>query len=283
MIYTIAILYLTIAILLYCFQGSLIFPGSHLQGTQQTQVIPGKGERLVHLTTPSGPLVALYSPAESTASENLPDAADHPTVIYFYGNGESISVSLAESQAFRRIGFNVLIPDYPGYGMSGGKPSGSGIYAAADACYEYLTTSQHVAPQRIAVVGRSLGGAAAIYLAAKHPLGALITLSAFRTLAEIAGNTVHHLFPTGFLVLHRLDNIGRMPQVHCPTLIIHGTDDELVPFDSAAALAHATSAPVTVYPVGSATHNDIYDVGGQSLVNTMEQFLARAMQKPRQE
>jgi pimeloyl-ACP methyl ester carboxylesterase len=237
------------------------------------QVVCGPGQQLVSLPTEQGTVEALWSVATDDNGTPRADWRDRPTVLYFYGNGESVSVSDWQIELFRRSGFNVVAPDYPGYGMTKGKASGKGVYLAADAAYDYATGKVGTPPRKIVVVGRSLGGAAAVYLAAKHQdVGGLITISAFRSLGEIAQRTVR-IFPAGMLVRHKLDNLGRMKDVRCPTLIVHGTADELIPHDSAAALAQACGGRAEVYDVPNAGHNDILSVGGQPLVEKMREFL----------
>lgn len=277
-----AVAYLLIAGLLHWFQELLIFPGSLFQGTERAHVVPAEGEELITLSTPAGEkVIALYSPALTPDGQPVADASNRPVVLFFYGNGECIQFDRRGLQDLRRLGFNVLVPDYPGYGMSGGEPSARGLYQTADACYTYLTESRHVPPARIAVMGRSIGGSPAIYLAARHPVAALATVSAFRSLGEIAGNTVHHLFPTSLVLRHHLDNLGQMPAVQCPAFLAHGTQDELVPFNSAASLGKAAGGPVTLYPIESATHNDVFEVGGEPLFTALDQFLHRSFQNGR--
>ncbi|HZZ44953.1 MAG TPA: alpha/beta hydrolase [Tepidisphaeraceae bacterium] len=271
---TLAIFYLGLATLLFFVQEYMIFPGARFQGTEEARINVAAGAEILTLPLEKGGSIEAYW----SGARN----ADRPVVIVFYGNGECARFNLGLAKELGKMGYNVLIPDYPGFGMSPGKPSATGIYASADACYAYLTGTEHVPPGRIGVIGRSIGGGPAIYLAAKEPIGALVTLSAFRSLTEIAGNTVHHLFPVSLFIRHRMDNLGRMKDVHCPVFIAHGTKDGLIPFDTAAALAKATTAPVTMYPVQGAGHNDLYEVGGEEMMEAVEGFLARAMPDPGQ-
>jgi pimeloyl-ACP methyl ester carboxylesterase len=91
-------------------------------------------------------------------------------LLYFYGNGMSLETSSYEFARFRQLGFNVLIAEYPGYGMSSGQASESGCYEAANAAYHYLKAILHVHPAQIIVDGWSLGAAVAIDLASRKQL-----------------------------------------------------------------------------------------------------------------
>ena len=82
-------------------------------------------------------------------------------------------------EGLRRLGVNVLIPEYPGYGMSDGRASERGCYAAADVAYDYLARRPDIDRAQIIVAGHSLGGAVAVDLASRRHVAALITLSTF--------------------------------------------------------------------------------------------------------
>src|SRR5207247_1201451 len=148
----------------------------------------------------------------------------------FYGNGETISYSLAPIEAFCVEGFNVVCPDYVGYALSGGRVSDHGIYETADAVCDYLMNIRHVSPRRLVIVGRSLGGAAAIYLASTRTVGGLATFSAFTSLAEVASERMP-FYPVRLLLRYDLDNLSKMSTVRCPVFLAHGTRDSLIPFE----------------------------------------------------
>src|SRR5204863_402441 len=71
----------------------------------------------------------------------------------------------------------------------------------------------------------------------------------------------YRIFPA-FLVRIGLDNIGRMPRIHCPTLVFHGTADVLVPIKMGRDVAAAAGGPVDFVMIEGAGHNDTYDLGG---------------------
>ena len=78
-------------------------------------------------------IVALFGKALQRDGQPMADAGHRPTIIYFYGNGACMAYSTDVFDHVRRLGANVIVPDFEGYGMSGGKPSEAGCYAAADA------------------------------------------------------------------------------------------------------------------------------------------------------
>ena len=126
-------------IILYIEQDTLIFPGSAFQGRPIAKIIAPPGCEVVHLTTPAGDhIAALYGRALLPDDQVDPHSDQRLTFLYFYGNGAVVSFSMGEFKMFRRLGVNVLMPDYVGYGQSTGRPSEINLYATADAVYDYL-------------------------------------------------------------------------------------------------------------------------------------------------
>jgi hypothetical protein len=165
---------------------------------------------------------------------------------------------------FRRMGANIIMPDFPGYGMSGGKPSEKGFYAAADAVYDYVTQRPGIDRDRIVAAGWSMGGAVAIDLAARRRVAALETISAFTTLPAVA-HAVTPWLPVSWILRSRFDNLAKIGSITCPIFIAHGELDQIVPPAMAGQLAAATRGKVVPFMVQGAGHNDVFDAGGDAL------------------
>jgi fermentation-respiration switch protein FrsA (DUF1100 family) len=183
-----------------------------------------------------------------------------------------------EFAQFRQLGCAVLIPEYPGYGMSSGWASESGCYDAADAAYRYLTETLHAHPARIVVAGWSLGAAVAIDLASRKQVAGLIVLGAFTNIPEQA----HAMLPwvpksvVRLFIRERFDNVSKICRVSCPIFIGHGTRDELVPFVMAERLAQAAGPrkPVTFLPIEGGTHNGIFEASRGCVWTAIKDFLS---------
>jgi fermentation-respiration switch protein FrsA (DUF1100 family) len=259
-------------------QTNLIFPGRTTQGRPEARftIPPGAEQVTLHTAewsvTYGAPIAALFGPALTPEGRPREDAASCPTVLYFYGNGMCLATALNDFAMFRRLGANVLIPEYPGYGLSGGRPSEAGCYAAADAAYDYLKTRPDIAPDRIVAAGWSLGGAVAIDLAARRPVAGLAVFSTFTRMADLAA--YHYpLLPHSLLLIHRFESEKKLPRVACPILIGHGTSDTIIPAAMMDRLAAAARAPVTKLPVRGADHNDFFDTGRGPLLAALGRFL----------
>lgn len=265
--------YLGLTAVLFALQNDLIFPGSKRQGQADTVVKPLPDEQLINLATAQGDrVVALFGPALTAEGKALPEAARRPTLLYFYGNAMSLSDAVDQLEHFRRLGVNVMIPDYVGFGMSGGKASETGCQATADAALAYLRKRPDVDPKTIVAAGWSLGGAVAIDLASREKLAGLISFCTFTSMSEMAKRNMPFL-PTSLLLRHRFDSQSKIARVSCPILIGHGRRDDLIPHSMAERLIASARAPVMKFTIENAGHNDFFAEGGPQVLQAMKTFL----------
>jgi uncharacterized protein len=271
---TLLSVYLILCLIMFSIQNWMIFPGHATQAQREAMVHPAPDFELLHLTTAIGDsIVAIFGNATDQNDQPLPQANSCPTILFFYGNAMCLADSLGQFHEFRRLGANVMIVEYPGYGMSGGTPSEPALYAAADAACDALMRRQDIDPKKIIAAGWSLGAAVAINLATRRPVAALATFSAFTSLPDMARSVVPWL-PTSLLLRSRFDNQSKIKQIACPIFIAHGTHDSIVPFAMSRKLIAAAKGPATSVEVDS-DHNDIFERGGEALDERFKQFLAQ--------
>ncbi len=184
--------------------------------------------------------------------------AGRPLLLYFHGNAENLE-TLRQSGLFgelARLGVDVLAVDYPGYGRSSGEPSESANLEAADAALAWARRNR---PGReIVVCGWSLGAAVAVQLAARHPdeVSRLVLMSPWSSLRELA--RLHYPgFLVGALLRERYNSLAAAAAVRCPTLVIHGTADSIIPFGHGQAVAAALGGHGRLVPISGAGHNDL--------------------------
>jgi fermentation-respiration switch protein FrsA (DUF1100 family) len=269
----VALIYLGAVTVLYSLQTHLIFPGASTQGQSFAEVQPRPGTELVHLTTQRGVrVVALFGPALSPDGRPDPEAALRPTMIYFYGNAMCLNYATPELEQFRRLGLNVLVPEYAGYGMSGGGPSEQGCQDTALAAYDYLVSTRGADPKRIISAGWSLGGAVAIDLAWRRRVGGLIVFSSFTSAVEMARRALP-LVPVSLLLRHRFNSVHKIARIGCPILIGHGRLDRLIPFRMGEELAAKAAGPVTTLWIDGAEHNNFYEAGGRRIDEAIATFV----------
>ena len=175
-------------------------------------------------------------------------------------------------------GAGVMILDYRGYGLSDGSPSERGIYADADAAFAYLTSDLGLDAERdIVLFGRSLGAGAAAELATRHRVRGVILESGFTSIRDMATSSSRRRWFTSLalpLFDARYDNLSKMPSVKSPIMIVHGDQDEIVPYAMAERLYAAASEPKRLHRIRGAGHNDTYIVGGAPYFRALKQFIA---------
>ena len=270
----IALIYFGSFIVITSFQTRIIFPGQATQGQDDAQVRPRAGTELVRLESRRGePIVALSGPALTPDGRPHPDADGRPTLIYFYGNAMCLNDATGHFERFRRLGLNVIIPDYLGYGMSGGSASERGCQATSEAVYDYLIATRGIEPSHIVAAGWSLGGAVAVDLASRKAVAGLIIFSAFTSGVDM-GRRLMPFFPVSLLLRHRFDSLHKIQQIKCPILIGHGRRDRIVPLDMGQRLANAAKSPVTRLWIDEADHNDFYLVGDDRINEAITKFIS---------
>jgi len=245
----------------------IVFPGSRSQGQPDARILPAAGRELLTLHGRDGTKIAALFGKSTAARSGI-----RPALLYFYGNGMCMAYSLDEFNHFRGLGFNIIMIDYPGYGMSGGTPDESGCYAAADAAYDYLLTRKDIDRNRLVAAGWSLGAAVAIDLASRRHVAGLATFSAFTNTDHMSQRLAGAL-PAGFLLSSQFDNLAKIASVSCPIFMAHGTQDQLVPLDMLDRLAKAAKSKVTIVRVDGAGHNDIFQHGGDVLHQRFQTFV----------
>jgi fermentation-respiration switch protein FrsA (DUF1100 family) len=159
----------------------------------------------------------------------------------------------------------VFAYDYPGYGLSDGTPSEGGIYAANAAALLHLTGKLGVPANRLVLYGRSLGGGPAVDLASKEPVAGLILESTFTSVFRVM--TRWALLPGD-----QFKNARKIPQITCPLLIMHGTDDRVIPFHHGKKLFDAAHGPKRHLWVQWAGHNNLRDMAGDAYWTTFRSF-----------
>jgi hypothetical protein len=213
-------------------------------------------------------------------STSRPAAA---TILYFHGNGGNLSYYDWVGAELSGRGFDVLLFDYRGYGRSEGASADErGLYADADAAYDFLTKARGVDARSVVLYGQSLGTAAAADVAARRECGALVLESGLSSAADMAGEIMPWL--PGFvrrLTKNKLDTAGKLARVGCPVLVAHGDRDEVIPVAQGRRLFDAARDPKRLLIVEGAGHNDLSIVGGDSYLGSLADFIAGATRPSR--
>jgi len=205
----------------------------------------------------------------------LPQPGSKRTLLFFHGNAGNISHRGDSLRIFHRLGLNVLIIDYRGYGKSEGSPSEEGFYRDAEAAWRYLTEVRKVPAEKIVLFGRSLGGAVAARLAEKKEPAGLILESTFTSAAEMA-RTVFPVLSRLTLLRYEFDSLQALPSIHAPVLVIHSPDDEIIPYALGEKLYQAADKPKRFLRL-KGDHNGGFLQSQPAYEQALHDFLAEAV------
>ncbi|MBK7792053.1 MAG: alpha/beta hydrolase [Betaproteobacteria bacterium] len=222
-------------------------------------------ERLIFLPQPG--VAAAYLPAgteplEFVASDGTrlrgwmrgAGAAPAPLVLYFGGNAEEVSGTLADPRWPRD--WAIVAVNYRGYGASEGSPGESALVADAQLIYDAVAARPDVDRRRIVAFGRSLGTGVAVKLGAARPLAGLILVSPFDSLVAL-GRTHYPWLPVSALLRHRFDAAAEAPRLAAPLLAIVADRDSIVPNERSQALYDAWAGPKSWLVVPATDHNTL--------------------------
>jgi pimeloyl-ACP methyl ester carboxylesterase len=219
--------YLGLAIALYFGQSNLVFMPS--QDVIETPATVGiKYEDIQLKTKDNVNLAAWFIPAKDS------NPLGKAVILFCHGNGGNISHRVSYLPIFKELGLSTFLFDYRGYGRSEGKPTEEGTYSDVEAAWQYLTQAKQIPPQKIIIYGESLGGAIASYLAEKtaqerQNAAGLILASTFTSITDRAGE-LYPFLPIRLLSRFSYNSRDRLPNIKIPLLVIHSTEDEIIPF-----------------------------------------------------
>jgi len=249
LVVVLAVIYLGLCALLFVKQRDFIYPApterAPVHGTQQVRV------------------------AGATFYEWKRADGNGPVVVHFHGNGEQVAYLswLASQWAEKSVSFAAI--EYPGYPEAGGSPSEAELVRTAEAALEHLVKEQHISRARIVLVGQSLGTGVAVQLAARGWGARLVLLTPYTSLTDVAASAFS-IFPVRLLMLDRFDSLSIAPTLKVPTFVVHGTADEVIPFELGEKLASAIPG-ARFMKVPGAHHNDLWD--RPEVVAAIEEFV----------
>ena len=205
------------------------------------------------------------------------------TLVWFHGNGGNISHRVGNiRELVERLGVNIFIFDYRGYGRSEGSPHEEGTYLDAEAAIAHVHSRDDVDPEKTIYFGRSLGCAVAAEMAIKYPPRGLICESGFTSVRAMTKSVYPFLPGLQLLVTTKYDALSKITRVQAPVMVLHGDHDEIVPFAMGRELFDAAKGPKRFYTIEGAGHNDTYHVGGPAYFEALREFVNEVIGEKRQ-
>ncbi|MBI3891779.1 MAG: alpha/beta hydrolase [Candidatus Wallbacteria bacterium] len=263
--------YFALLVVLLAVEDRLVFiPDRQLTETPRNH---GADYEDVHVTAEDGvQLHGWWVPAAAPAPGS-PVTRTRPrySLLFMHGNAGNISDRAENAARLARLGVDILLFDYRGYGKSQGSPSEKGAYLDARAMLGHLLARPGVDPERVLFFGRSLGAAVAIELATFRTPAGLIAESPFCSVKDIAASIFPYSLWTPFIPRH-FDNLARIARVKCPVMVIHGHADEIIPFHHGERVFRAAPEPKRFFDKGG-LHNDLYGTDPKAYFAAFENFV----------
>lgn len=211
-----------------------------------------------------------------------------PAILFFPGNAGHRGYRSRELEQLSRLNADLFLIDYRGYGENPGIPSEKKFAQDARSVWDHLVETEEISPNRILILGESIGGGVATTLARDlsqegvEP-GGLFLKTTFTSLVDVASS--HYPWvPCSLLMTERYPSVENIVDLTCPISVLHGINDEIVPFELAQQLFEAapqeSSSNVlkTFIELPAATHNNVLQVAGDAYlesVATMLQIIRR--------
>jgi uncharacterized protein len=251
---TLLIGYLTVCIVFMSFENSMVYPAP----------------RYTPADLADASNLALWNAQNYGAEEVQFESTDgtvlrgwywqHPNpqghLLYCHGNGDCVAylgVYLANLSQRHRL--SIFVFDYRGYGRSEGSPSEAGILKDGVAARDWLAKRVAIQPTDVILMGRSLGGAVCVDIAANSGARGLILQNSFTSLPDAAANIYWYL-PVRLLMRNQYRSIDKIARYHGPVLQSHGNQDRIIPYALGQKLFRAAPGRKRFFTIEGGDHND---------------------------
>ena len=240
----IALVYFLAGILLFFIQDLILFHPKALPSDYKfpfsqpfTEHILDRGERKIHFI------------------RFQTDTQRKGIVLYFHGNRRNIERYAGYTNLFTENGYEVWMMDYPGFGKSTGKRSEENIYN--DASLLYSLAMKEAQPTSIIIYGKSIGTGVASYLAANKACRQLILETPYYSIDALAKH-YFPVYPVNPMSKYSFPVHQYLKKVKSPITIIHGTEDEVIPYKQSRKLK-MEKVNINLVTINEGRHNDLAD------------------------
>jgi pimeloyl-ACP methyl ester carboxylesterase len=179
------------------------------------------------------------------------------TLLYFHGQSNHVGSSWERLEFLYPLGYQLALVDPRGYGRSTGTPSERGLQTDERAIQRALVARSDVDASRLVYYGHSLGAALAVDLASVTEPAVLVTESAFTSVAALVRDATYVDFPRSLVAESGWDNLGKVPGIGSPYLLLHGSEDVYVDPRYSKELAAAHTGTTELVEVPGADHTDV--------------------------
>jgi len=238
------LVYLLMCFGVYFLQAKLVFVPT-VGEPQRTPVEMGIDYENLRLKSGTETIQAWYVPARENRG----------TVLFCHGNAGNLEHRLSTIRIWHDLGLNIMLFDYRGFGSSSGSPTEQGCYEDAQTCYDWLKENGKLNGPFI-IHGRSLGGGIASWAAVNFKNSGLVLESTFTSIPDM-GAHFYPFLPVNLISSIKFPNLERVKKLSKPLLVIHGREDEVIPYKMGQAL-HAAAKSVFIELTGA--HNSGFEI-----------------------
>ena len=202
----------------------------------------------------------------TVAALHLKAKPDARTIIYSHGNAEDIGQLIEIFTALNDRGFGIIAYDYPGYGLSPGKPSETATEQSIQAAWDYAMQSG-ISPSAVVIIGQSIGSGPSVWLSSNKEPAGMILISPMKSVYSI---------PFGYPIFpgDRFPNLKRIRKIRTPLLVIHGKQDEVIPYGHGVAIHEASAAGKKfLKTIENCGHNDLYFRASDEIFDSIVRFI----------
>jgi fermentation-respiration switch protein FrsA (DUF1100 family) len=193
---------------------------------------------------------------------------DKPVILYFHGNGGALHYRVERFKRLMAEGIGLVALEYRGFGGNSGSPTEHGLIADAEAAYAFAA-ARYPAKQ-IVLWGESLGSGVAVAIAAEKPVGRVILEAPFTSTAAVASIRYWYM-PVRLLMKDQFRSDERIGKVTAPLLILHGFQDQTVPYAMGERMFELANQPKHIVKFLDGGHEDL-DANGA--LHAVARFLA---------
>lgn len=204
----------------------------------------------------------------------IPNTSAKFTFLAFHGNASNVANRASVYEFLHAVPANVLALEYRGYGHSEGKPSEKGLYLDARAAYQYLLDAKHLDPRFIVSFGQSLGTAIAVDLAANRRVGGVVLEAPFPSASRVASRIFWFLPGLSLLVHSQFDTLSKLKQIAVPLLIVHCTQDPVLPFEFGQEVYNGARLPKHFLKIGGNCHEESSFIAPIQYRSALQEFLS---------
>jgi len=199
------------------------------------------------------------------------NTASGKIVIYFHGNAGNLYHRIREASVIYNMGYDIIISGYRGYGKSTGEPSEAGVYIDGRTVLDYVTGTLNYAPEKVYIYGRSIGTTVAVEISQNIKLGGVILVTPLTSAEDFIKEKYPDIFAcAGKNLFRSVDKIGNLKS---PVLVIHGTDDEVIPYTLGVRLYETYPGRKRFVSITGGGHNDLEFADPKLYWDSVKSFL----------